>query len=234
MEGQLGATHAEQFEPNARTRESLLRRVRNWGDDESWQEFFNIYWKIIYTLAVRSGLTECEAEEIVQATMISVANNIRTFEYDPRAGKFRTWVCNQARWKIADHLRRRSRENALVPRRSKPNPALTGTDTVARVPDERDSLAAFVDKDWDEAIAEVALARVRSQVNPKQFQIFDLFVVKNWPVRRVSQTMKVSAAYVYLTKSRIVRLLKRQKSEMEKELQRSEAAVHKTTKTQKT
>jgi RNA polymerase sigma-70 factor (ECF subfamily) len=214
-------------EPEARTRESLLLRVRNWGDDASWQEFFDIYWKIIYALAIRAGMSEIEAEEIVQSTMISLANSIRTFEYDPKVGSFRAWVCTQARWKITDHARRRAREGEVIQRRVPTKPNTPHTGTVTGTPDERNALAAFVNKDWDEAVAEVALAEVRRQVSAKHFQIFDLYVVKNWPIRRVSKTMKVSLATVYLTKSRIVRRLKKLKGELEKQLERSEAVIHK-------
>ena len=29
------------------TRSSLLKRLKNWEDQESWQEFFNLYGKLI-------------------------------------------------------------------------------------------------------------------------------------------------------------------------------------------
>jgi RNA polymerase sigma factor (sigma-70 family) len=213
-------------DPEARTRESLLLRVRNWGDDASWQEFFDIYWKIIYALAIRSGLSEFEAEEIVQSTMISLAKNIPTFEYDPKAGSFRAWVCTQARWKISDHIRCRAREAKVVEPHFLTSPNTPHTGTVTGTPDERNALAAFVNKEWDEALAEVALAEVKRQVSPKQFQIFDLYVVKNWPLRQISKTMKVSIANVYLTKSRIVRLLQKVKRDLESKMERSEFNAH--------
>ena len=228
MDIEIGESNrAAPGELEARTRESLLLRVRNWGDDASWQEFFDIYGKIIYALATRAGLSEFEAEEIVQSTMISLAKSIRTFAYDPQAGSFRAWVCTQARWKITDHARRRAREAGFIHRPFLTGPDTPHTGTVTGTPDERDALAAFINKDWDEAVAEVALAEVKRQVSPKHFQIFDLYVVKNWPIRQVSKTMKVSLASVYLTKSRVVRLLKKLKGELEKKLERSEAAVPK-------
>ncbi len=39
------------------TRRTLLSKLRSWENQESWQEFFDTYWKLIYNTAVRSGLT---------------------------------------------------------------------------------------------------------------------------------------------------------------------------------
>ena len=44
------------------TRRSLLSRLRNWDDQESWQEFFDTYWRLIYSAAIRAGLNEQDVE----------------------------------------------------------------------------------------------------------------------------------------------------------------------------
>ena len=66
----------ERFLP---TRRSLLARLRNWEDQTSWRDFFNIYWKFIYSVAVRSGLSDQEAEDVVQEAVISVARKMPEF-----------------------------------------------------------------------------------------------------------------------------------------------------------
>jgi RNA polymerase sigma-70 factor (ECF subfamily) len=50
------------------TRYSLLSRLQKWDDQESWKDFFDIYWRFIYSVAVKSGLTEDEAQDVVQET----------------------------------------------------------------------------------------------------------------------------------------------------------------------
>jgi DNA-directed RNA polymerase specialized sigma24 family protein len=44
----------------------------------------------------------------------------------------------------------------------------------------------------------------------KQWQIFDLYVLKEWPVREVAQALGVSIGRVYLAKHRISALVKRE------------------------
>jgi len=74
------------------TRASLLHRLKNWQDESSWQEFFNIYWKLIYGVARKAGMSDFEAQDVVQETLISVAKHMPTFEYDPSIGSFKTWL----------------------------------------------------------------------------------------------------------------------------------------------
>ena len=42
----------EEFIP---TRRSLLTRLKEWDDQESWQQFFDTYWRLIYSVALKSG-----------------------------------------------------------------------------------------------------------------------------------------------------------------------------------
>ena len=43
------------------TRRTLLSRLRNLEDQESWRTFFDRYWELLYNVARRSGLGEPEA-----------------------------------------------------------------------------------------------------------------------------------------------------------------------------
>src|SRR6185503_18482557 len=52
------------------TRYSLLSKLRDWDDQESWKVFFDTYWGMIYSAAIRSGLTDAEAEDVGQETVI--------------------------------------------------------------------------------------------------------------------------------------------------------------------
>jgi len=50
----------------------LLSRLKDWRDDASWQEFFDTYWRLIYGVARKAGLSDAEAQDIVQETVFSV------------------------------------------------------------------------------------------------------------------------------------------------------------------
>jgi RNA polymerase sigma-70 factor (ECF subfamily) len=59
-------------EPFIATRWSLLSRLRNLDDQASWQDFFNTYWKLIYGVALKAGLNDAEAQDVVQETVLTV------------------------------------------------------------------------------------------------------------------------------------------------------------------
>jgi hypothetical protein len=71
------------------TRYTLLSRLEDRGDQDSWKDFFDTYWRLIYSVAVKSGLTEAEAQDVVQETIISVARDIHKFKRDPGLGHCR-------------------------------------------------------------------------------------------------------------------------------------------------
>src|SRR5215510_13920568 len=88
------------------TRQSLILRLRNWDDQESWRDFFNTYWKLIYGVAIKSGLSDAAAQDVVQDTIVSLATSLREGRYDSANGSFKNWLFTVTRRRIADHFRR--------------------------------------------------------------------------------------------------------------------------------
>ena len=94
------------FDPIA-TRHSLLNRLKDWGDQTSWQDFFDTYWQLIYNVAIKAGLSDAEAQEVVQETVIAVSRKIGEFKADAEHGSFSAWLMQLTRWRIADQFRKR-------------------------------------------------------------------------------------------------------------------------------
>lgn len=55
------------------TRKSLLGRLKDWQDNESWKDFFDTYWRLIYGFAIQRGLNHEESQEVVEETVVAVA-----------------------------------------------------------------------------------------------------------------------------------------------------------------
>src|SRR5882672_8614361 len=89
------------------TRPSLLNRLKTGDDVESWQEFYRVYGKLVRDFAIQAGLTDTEADEVVQETAIAMARNLPEFHYDPKVCRFKTWLLNQASWRIKDQFKKR-------------------------------------------------------------------------------------------------------------------------------
>jgi RNA polymerase sigma-70 factor (ECF subfamily) len=190
------------------TRQTLLSRLKDWNDQESWKVFFDTYWKLIYNTAVKAGLTDSEAQDVVQETVISVSKSMATFEYD-EGRSFKSWLLRLTRWRVLDQLRKRQR--GIVHREAKGETS-TGTGTVERVADPEG--LAWMERFWNEAwepnLLEVALERAKQKVDPKFFQVFDLYVCQGWPASRVSRALSINPAKVYLCKHRVNNLIKKE------------------------
>jgi RNA polymerase sigma-70 factor (ECF subfamily) len=189
------------------TRGTLLRRLRNLDDEESWRTFFDLYWRLLYNVARRSGLDDPSAQEIVQETVIAVARRIPEFNYDPARGTFRQWLLRITRRRIIDHLRKVYQQ----PLRSELAPeALDKEDEhAAAITDQSAGIETAWNEEWERATFEAALMEVRASINPRHFQVFDYCVLKEWPASKVAATLGLNAAQVYLAKHRVAQAMKR-------------------------
>ena len=190
------------------THASLLERLKQLEDQGSWQEFYTTYRKLIFSFAVKHGLTGTEAEEVVQETVITVARNLPEFRYDPERCSFKTWLFTLSLWRIQDQLRKRHPEENSMHRK----PGDTDrTSTVERLPGpEGERLSALWEEEWKQDLLERALERVKAQLPEKPFQIFDLYALQGWPALEVARSLGVSLGRVYVTKHRIAALLKKE------------------------
>ena len=196
------------------TRRSLVDRLQNWEDRKHWQEFFDTYWKLIYSAARQSGLTETEAQEVVQETIITVAKKVGKLQYDPARGSFKGWLLHITRWRIADQFRKR--RPGEDKHRFSDDTRMTGT--IERLPDtEATDLDALWEREWRENLLAAAMQRVKKKVEAKQFQIFDCYVRKEWPAQKVATELGVSVGQVYLARHRVAVALKKEIKALEKQ-----------------
>lgn len=196
------------------TRRSLVDRLQNWEDRKHWQEFFDSYWKLIFSAARKSGLTEAEAQEVVQETVITVAKKVGQLKYDPARGSFKGWLLHITRWRIADQFRKRQPgENR---RRFADNTRITAT--MERLPDPSAvDFDALWEREWQENLLAAAMQRVKKKVEAKQFQIFDCYVRKEWPAQKVAAELGVSIGQVYLARHRVTAALKKEIRALQKQ-----------------
>jgi RNA polymerase sigma-70 factor (ECF subfamily) len=205
----LGTDERADYE-SVLTRESLLSRLKNRSDDESWVTFYHTYWRLIYNTAIRAGLNDAEAKDVVQETVVSVVKAMPDFRYDQKKGKFKGWLMRITQRRIADEWRKRDKVLTNAGSKLVVNEDGQEVDELNSIPDANDELTKIWDTEWDRNLWHAALERVKQKVDLKQYQIFDLFVFKNLSVAEIANTMNVNRAYVYLIKHRMQKLLKKE------------------------
>jgi len=191
-----------------KTRKSLIARLDNWEDQKTWDEFYQTYWRLIYSVALKSGLRNEEAFDAVQETILSIAKQSKKKLYDPEQGSFKTWLMNMTRWRINDQFRKRKKDTAMAGGNWDDT---RKTDVIDRFEDPKgDLLGRMWEVEWKKNLADAALVKTKAQVSPKQYQIFDYYVIKQWDAKKVQERLGVSMAQVYLAKHRVGAVLKKE------------------------
>ncbi len=186
------------------TRQSLLSRLKDWDDQDSWRDFFELYWRLIFDVARKSGLSEADAQDVVQETIMAVANQMPEFRYDPTRGRFKGWLCQITRRRIADRLRKQYREPRVVSQEG-------DVHTLESISDGSvESMEALWDAEWKQQLYQLALERVKRRIRPEHFQIFDLYVLQGWPVTQVAKALGASLPLIYVTRHRVSLLLRKE------------------------
>ena len=199
-----------------KTRKSLIARLDNWEDQKTWDEFYQTYWRLIYAVAIKAGLRPDEAHDCVQETILSIAKQSKKKLYDPEQGSFKTWLMNMTRWRINDQFRKRKKDTAMAGGEWEDD---RKTAVIERFEDRKGVLLArLCDVEWKKNVADASLARVKAQVSPKQDQIFDCYVVRQWDAKKVQDHLNVSMAQVYLAKHRVGAVLKKELARLEEEV----------------
>ena len=197
------------------TRATLIDRLKDWQDQPSWQEFFDTYWKLIYGVARKAGLTDAESQDVVQETMSSVAKHMPTFNYDPAIGSFKAWLLNMTRWRIVGQFRKRGpvTQDAFI------GDSDTGTAPAEKVADPAGPLLdSMWDAEWQNNLLEAAIVKVKRRIDPEKFQVFDLNVNKDWPAEKVAGRFGITVDQVYVIKHRLTEAIREEVKRLEKEM----------------
>jgi RNA polymerase sigma factor (sigma-70 family) len=191
-------------EDTLRTRVSLINRVKNLTDDRSWTEFFARYRRIVQSVARSRGLSEHEAEDVMQEVFKRVAETIGKFNAAPRPGSFRSWLFQLTRWRADDKMRERERQ---VWGKLSNRPLGDGSGEGSPAPEHvqtQEELEANLAVEAHRHLIETLFKTIEHSVTPKQLQIFQLLVIDETPVEKVAELYQITPAAVYVIKHRVI------------------------------
>lgn len=180
------------------TRSTLMGRLKDLGDQQAWQEFFDIYWTLMFNFVRRAGLNEHDAEEVVMDSMETVARKMEEFEYNRETGRFKSWLLTIVRFKLGDRFRKQKRRAEKAEMVS-----LDGVDEGQVLDSGEIELERIWDKEWRKQLIDMALERVKQLVGHRQYQIFYCYVIQEQKAEEVAEFLGVSRDQVYVAKNRV-------------------------------
>ncbi len=174
------------------TQKTLLERVQN-GDEISWDEFYRRYAPVIRAAGKGAGFNDAECGDLIQTVMLKFFSNARTFTYREGQVKFRTWFARIIRSSIVDQIRDASRQKNLD----------------AEIPEQPDPFDQIFLEEWRKAALEEAKDELRSRVDEKTWQAFEMYGLQNRDAKQVALILGVTVNQLYVAKNRCTAMLKK-------------------------
>ena len=185
------------------TRLSLLVRLENPDDHAAWQQFVELYGRLVYGFARDRDLQDADAADLTQEVFLDIAPKAGQWRYDPAQGSFRGWLYGVTRHKLARFFERR---------RAQPigSGDTNANHRLAEEPGAGDDLEAVWEKEFQQQLFRVAAAKIRDSFAPNTWQAFWRTAVDGEEGAKVAAELGLSVGAVYVAKSRVLARLSEQ------------------------
>jgi RNA polymerase sigma factor (sigma-70 family) len=181
------------FDP-ARTRQSLLIRVRDLGDQQAWAEFHARYAPMIGGWCRR--WFPREADDMVQEVLLLLARRLRTFEYEPGPARFRGYLKTVTRRLMAD-LKEKEQARPLV-----------GGDGLVEEAEASQDLWDRLAAEYDLELLAKAKENVRGRIEPRTWSAYVETAERGRKGAEVARDLGMKVGAVQQAKYHVLNLLR--------------------------
>ena len=180
------------------TSPSLILKVRDANDSDSWETFERVYAPVIRIYCRRRGIQEADVDDLVQDVMASVSNAIRNFDYDPSRGKFRSWFGTITANRVKTFF-------AKSTNKANGGPFFPDSSVLQKLSDRK------ADSEWNEVFCQEVLRSACERVCPNfeksTWLSFEMTWLNNQPAAEVALILGLPIHTVYVNKSRVLKQL---------------------------
>lgn len=173
----------------------MLNALRDESRPEGWETFASRYWPVLAGWGMKLGLSEADAADAAQWTLMEFLKEFRAGRYERGRGRLSAFVIGIARHRI------------LALRRDARRPA---DDAQAHeLPDDA-TLTSLWDHERRRVILDQAIAELRgsSRLSPATLTAFELVAIRGLSADAAARQTGLSVNEVYVAKSRCTRRLR--------------------------
>lgn len=177
------------------TRETLLLRLRDTGNQPAWEEFVSIYAPVLFSHCRKRGLSFEDASDLTQEVVRSVAKAMPGFVYDRARGSFRGWLYTLLRRGISRHFERGGRD----PLRQ--NDGESAIETIAGGRHDHDR--EVWEMDYRRRLLAWAMRRAKERFNDRIWRAFEETTLRERPIDEVAAELGMTKNALTVAKCRV-------------------------------
>jgi RNA polymerase sigma-70 factor (ECF subfamily) len=174
----------------------LLLALKDQANDQAWTALCARYRPVLISFARRLGLSELDAQDAAQDSLLAFACAYRSGSYNRSRGRLRAWLFTIASNKVRDIQRKLCRQ---------PHKAL-GDELpggVELIPDDHAMSHAW-ESHWQRAILDACLEEVARHVEPATLQAFKLYVLEERDIDEVGARLNMTRNAVFKAQRRVL------------------------------
>ena len=188
-----------------KTRQTLIQKVKNQHDENSWKEFADLYSPYLARVLLNLNVSTSDCDDLIQKILLVCWKKLPDFEYDPDRALFRTWLSSIAKNHVMTFFRGESRKQAKSEKIQKLSVEITEP--------EIDRIA---EKEWKSFIGNLAWESIQEEFNENALKCF-VMVSEGKTADEISEEVGISAGSVYVYKKRVMEKLYKEINKLDRQ-----------------
>ena len=197
-----------EFQP---TRVTLLERLRTGKDQTAWLEFESTYRAFIFSLILRMGIPNADAEDISQTVLTKVWQKIEDFEYNRNRGKFHNWLAAMTRNTVKDFFR--TKKNFITGRDAIEYQEIYDSIEQQVLPD----IEKLAREEWILHITNLAWENIKNDLHENKRRVFK-YISQEITNPEIAQKLGISETSVRVYKAEVFEKMRTEINRLNQEL----------------
>jgi RNA polymerase sigma factor (sigma-70 family) len=193
------------------TRQTLLAKIKDNHDEQSWEDFTFYYQQFIYNIVRRMKMGHHDAEDLVQTIMLKLWNKMPEFEYKPGKGAFRGWLCRITQNETKNYLRKKNKH--FDKNNEENNRSIPSSQYATKLPE----IEEISRKEWQVYVTNLAWTNIKSAFNQNVQDAFVL-IYSDKSTKEVAEELNLETNTVNVYKQRVRKRMVQEIKRLRREL----------------
>jgi len=188
-----------------KTRQTLLKKIQDQDDQQSWEEFIEIYKNYIYAIIRKIGVPADDVEDIMQRIMLKLWKQLPKMDtYEIR--RFRGYLSKVVQNSIFDFIKIKTQQSKKI------DLLIAHPDAASLRTNGSPEIHEIAQKEWEQYLSNLALKNISEQFSGNAIEAFKMSMQ--------GETLEDIALHLDIKSHSVYRLRSRVKERLIKEIRR--------------